>query len=420
MKKLLKHIIRLGLVLLVSFSAFVYADIDEGLEAIQSENYSLAFKEFAHLAVEGDAHAQFYLGVMYNKGYGVEQSLEKAIQWYEEASSGGIPEAQYNLGLLHYNGEGAVEDYVEAARWMRLAAEAEMTKAQYEMGLFYFYGEGVKEDNQIALSWFLKAADKGHANANYYLGLFSEKGYGVNKDLLQALTSYITADLLGSDVALKAKDRLWARVNSWDQDNAARAAAYDLYNLGAFEQAWNLLASQENIIHPDSQYLLAVMLQEGRGVEQNYVVAVEWYEKAANNVVPHSWAARDLAYLYATGTGVEINYGKALSLYLQAAQEKDLNATKSISVLYENGYGVDKNLVEAFAWLLVAYQIDETRLDNKFKAFEASLSEAQIEAAYARSEEIINAFEGGNNPLVQTDAVDGKVQASVKALERNQ
>ena len=35
----------------------------------------------------------------------------------------GDADAQYNLGLMYYRGDGATQNYAEAVRWYRLAAE---------------------------------------------------------------------------------------------------------------------------------------------------------------------------------------------------------------------------------------------------------------------------------------------------------
>ena len=41
---------------------------------------------YLYAAEHGFACAQFYLGLMYEYGRGVEQSFEKAREWYEKAA----------------------------------------------------------------------------------------------------------------------------------------------------------------------------------------------------------------------------------------------------------------------------------------------------------------------------------------------
>ena len=73
--------------------------------------------------------------------------------------------AQYNLGVMYANGEGVPEDDVEAVRWYRLAAEQGDADAQSNLGLMYDHGEGVPEDDVLAYMWWNLAAAQGNANA---------------------------------------------------------------------------------------------------------------------------------------------------------------------------------------------------------------------------------------------------------------
>jgi len=47
------------------------ADSQKGLTAYESEDYATALREFEPLAEQGDAFAQYNLGVMYKYGHGV-------------------------------------------------------------------------------------------------------------------------------------------------------------------------------------------------------------------------------------------------------------------------------------------------------------------------------------------------------------
>ena len=49
------------------------ADFDKGLIAAQNGDFATALREWTPLAEQGDASAQFNLGVMYRNGKGVPQ-----------------------------------------------------------------------------------------------------------------------------------------------------------------------------------------------------------------------------------------------------------------------------------------------------------------------------------------------------------
>jgi hypothetical protein len=73
-------------------------------------------------AEQGDARAQFNLGLMYDTGEGVPQDDAEAVRWYRLAADQGDATAQYNLGLMYANGQGVPQDYVAAHMWLNLAA----------------------------------------------------------------------------------------------------------------------------------------------------------------------------------------------------------------------------------------------------------------------------------------------------------
>ena len=68
--------------------------------------------------------------------------------------------AQYNLGLMYDSGEGVPQDHAEAARWFRLAAEQGHLGAQEFLGAKYWVGSGVPQDYVQAHMWLHLAASR--------------------------------------------------------------------------------------------------------------------------------------------------------------------------------------------------------------------------------------------------------------------
>ena len=79
-------------------------------------------------AEQGDAAAQYNLGVMYDKGEGVPQDYQEAVGWYRKAAEQGDASAQHNLGFMYANGDGVPQDYVQAHKWVNLAASRTTTR----------------------------------------------------------------------------------------------------------------------------------------------------------------------------------------------------------------------------------------------------------------------------------------------------
>ena len=64
------------------------------------------FFETMIMAENGNAAAQYNLGVMYHEGKGMPQDYAKAVRWFRDAANQGNAYAQHNLGvmypILHY------------------------------------------------------------------------------------------------------------------------------------------------------------------------------------------------------------------------------------------------------------------------------------------------------------------------------
>ena len=76
------------------------------------------------LATQGNAIAQFNLGVLHDVGRGVAQDYAQAVTWYRLAAAQGHAGAQFNLGGMYYEGLGVAQDYVRAYQWFTLAGVA--------------------------------------------------------------------------------------------------------------------------------------------------------------------------------------------------------------------------------------------------------------------------------------------------------
>ena len=81
------------------------------------------FKETLQAAEQGDAEAQYNLGVMYAQGQGVRQDDAQAVQWYRQAAEQGYAQAQSNLGVMYYNGQGVRQNYKIAKEWFGKACD---------------------------------------------------------------------------------------------------------------------------------------------------------------------------------------------------------------------------------------------------------------------------------------------------------
>ena len=112
------------------FPALIFASVFVLLFTCPISAFAEDFTALAERAEQGDADAQFRLGVMYDIGQGVPQDEAKAAAWYKKAAEQGDADAQLNLGLMYDNGRGVPQDEVRAVAWYRKAAEQGNENAQ--------------------------------------------------------------------------------------------------------------------------------------------------------------------------------------------------------------------------------------------------------------------------------------------------
>src|SRR5471032_2588092 len=83
----------------------------------------------------------------------------------------------------------------------------------------------------------------------------------------------------------------------------------------------------------------------GKGVDQDFKLAAQWYEKLAKQGDVR--AQTSLGLIYARGYGVEKNMQLALKWLNLAAIQRDPGAQYSLSTIYFMGEGVPKNFTES-------------------------------------------------------------------------
>jgi len=291
----------LVLALTVAASSALAGPYEEGVAAFARGEYAKALALLQPLAQQGDARAQFHLGVMYTYGQGVPRDYAEAFQWYRRAAEQGLAIAQSNLGGTYENGYGVPQDYAKAFQWYRRAAEQGLAEAQHNLGQLYRDGRGVPQDFATAAQWYRRAAEQGMAKAQTNIAAMYYYGYGVPQDYAEALQ--------------------WVR----------RAA----------EQGF-----------ADAQANLGTMYTNGQGVPQNDTEAAQWYRRAAEQ--GHAPAQTLLGQLYRDGRGVPQDFATAAQWYRRAAEQGHAPAQLGLGILYGTGRGVPKDYVHAYLWLSLA------------------------------------------------------------------
>ncbi len=78
-------------------------------------------QEVVALADQGDAQAQYELGLMHELGMGIEKNLDQAFMWYQKSANQEHPKAQYNLGIFYALGKAGKKDIDKSKHWIKKA-----------------------------------------------------------------------------------------------------------------------------------------------------------------------------------------------------------------------------------------------------------------------------------------------------------
>ena len=81
-------------------------------------------------------------------------SFEETYAVCKTAAEQGDADAQYNLGLMYFDGYGVSKDDIAAVKWFRAAAEQVNVNAQYFLGMMYASGDGLIQNHLKAHMWF--------------------------------------------------------------------------------------------------------------------------------------------------------------------------------------------------------------------------------------------------------------------------
>jgi TPR repeat protein len=82
-----------------------------------------------------------------------------------QAAEQGNADAQFLLGLLKEDGDGCAADPVEAVRWHNLAADQNHAGAQYRLAQMKEFGVGCEIDLTEAFKWYRRAALQDYPDA---------------------------------------------------------------------------------------------------------------------------------------------------------------------------------------------------------------------------------------------------------------
>jgi len=124
--------------------------------------YKVALDILKQAIAAGSPRAAYALASWYlPPGRVVEPDFAEARRLLLIAAKADIPEAHWDLGVMYEKGEGVDANERTALEWFLRAAIRGDADAVYHVGVAYFYGDGVAADKKIAEIWLDRAEELG-------------------------------------------------------------------------------------------------------------------------------------------------------------------------------------------------------------------------------------------------------------------
>ncbi|MCP4596721.1 tetratricopeptide repeat protein [Neptuniibacter sp.] len=236
-----------SLMLSISATNVMAADLGKGTLAFEKQDYATAMKELKSLAREGNPDAMNMVGQMYENGWGVDKDVKKARRMYNRGASlghmgsvnslramkdkdykveletvvpaaeSGDPSAQNRLGEMAEFGYGMERNPDLAIQWYLKAADQGYVAAQHNIGRCYNFGTGVEQDFVEAERWYRQAAERGHTDAMFFLGTLYSNEHGSQADQNTNILAYAwmhNAAQLGNRTAIEIEKRLIMKLDA--------------------------------------------------------------------------------------------------------------------------------------------------------------------------------------------------------------
>ncbi len=173
---------------LTLFSTLSQGDnLERGIYELNRGEFHAAIEQFRPLVAEGYAPAQYQMGIVYQKGYGVPKDGMKALALFELAAQQNDSDAQFELALIYGEGKLVKKDLKKAYNLTLKSAKKGLASAQFNLAVMLANGTGTNQDDFKASRWYQNSADQNYALAQYNLALLYSEGKGVEKSTEMSL-----------------------------------------------------------------------------------------------------------------------------------------------------------------------------------------------------------------------------------------
>lgn len=130
------------------------------------------------LAQKNDVDGEYYLGLAYYLGQGVNADHRAAEKLFAKAATQHNPGAEYAMGTLYSVADGHVHDFSKAAAFLRNSANRGYVPSIHSLGLLLINHPELAQQSGEALKLLEAAAEAGSWKSSAVLGILARDGRG--------------------------------------------------------------------------------------------------------------------------------------------------------------------------------------------------------------------------------------------------
>ena len=311
------------------------AQLQLGIIYLNARQPAEAVKWLKKGALNGDGVCLFHYGRLLLEGQGIKQDKTEGINCLLRAADAGVPQSMVLLGDCYMDGNGVRKNPEQGLKWYAKGAGKGSATAEWKLADCYRLGIGTPVNYDLAMTRYAQAAlTPGRKKAfkelitdsipdspfvaylkgmkDYYAKNFDAalKQFRIVEKAKIADGKVMQAVILANSSYPKSNPKKAVKLLKECSEKSPQAMYLlsGLYETGKgvdknMQEAVGYMKRAAEDGYGAAQCALGDMYFEGRGVEQDYALAAEWYGKAYNQGLLTENAAKRYASCYAEGLG---------------------------------------------------------------------------------------------------------------------
>lgn len=259
--------------------------------------------------------------------YFSQKEYSKALEAYLPQAIDGDAYAQNKVGECYRN----QREFAKAFEYFKMSADQNFALGQRNLGYCYDYSQGTEHDEDKAFVYYKKAYDQNCLEAFADLAFMYLHGEGVSEDDERGIA------ILKEGIERQDPRCMWGMGSSYNSGDGR--PQNKVMALNWYQKAADLGLDR-------AQNMVGIYYWNGLGgLSKNSATALKWFVLSANQ-------GNDMGQYFAGVCYYEKGqYADAYNMFLKSAEQDNSDAQYEVAKCYRDGKGVVKDVKQTMYWL---------------------------------------------------------------------